>query len=99
MDGAMARQHHSGHPRALRAAQQGADVVRIGHAVEDEQERRHRAAHFAQRVELDLFEGPGPGQDALGGIGARGAFELGAGNEHQSDPSTRRQPFDVVDLG
>ena len=96
--GAMARQHHAGDARALGTAQQRAHVVGIGDTVEDEEERDMSRSRPAQRLELDLLEGPGVGQDALGGIGARRAFEFGPGNEHQPDPSTRGEAFDVVDL-
>ncbi len=72
--------------------------MRIGDAVEDEQERRPAPAGAAQRLELDLFEGPGMGQNTLRRIGARGALKLGAGDEHEAYAPTRGQSFDLVDL-
>jgi hypothetical protein len=37
-------------------------------------------------------------QNALRRVGARGALELGAGDEHEADAATRGQSFDLVDL-
>ena len=53
----------------------------------------------AQRLELDLLEGPGVGQDALGGVGAGRPFELGPGDEHEPGAPTRGEALDLVDLG
>ena len=56
-----------GHPRALGRAQQGTDVVRIGHAVEHEQERRCHSARSSHRARARPPRGAGRGRGRPGG--------------------------------
>ncbi len=78
-------QHHAGRTGTLRRAQEGAEVARIGHAVDGHQERwctLHRDCR--QLVERRLRQRVGLGQHALRRLAARLGEEAPA--THFADP-------------
>ena len=85
VDGPVPGQDDAGHAGALGRAQEGAEVARVGDAVERHEERRpcrRRAA--SQVVEVGLGQRCGEGEHALG--------RVGAGLRRRSRPCPRRRP-------
>ena len=92
VDGPVAGQHDARDARALGRAQEGAEVAGIGDAVDGDEERRPSVGRGRDRqlVELGLRERLGPGDDALGRVGAGLGVELGAGRPAGPAPGGRR---------
>ena len=92
-------QHHAGDPGALGAAQQGAQVARIGDAGGHQHEGLHAAAGRAEIFEGHRFDRRGQGHDALGRLGAGLGIEPGAGHGLDRDPQAGGQLLDAIELG
>ncbi len=97
----MPGEHHAGHAGALGAPEQGPQVVRIGDAVQHQQERDPPpGVRFAQRLERRLLDRPGQGHHPLGGIGAGQGVDAPPADVVDPDPAGGRQVLDLVeDLG
>ena len=97
----MTRQDDSGHPGALCTAQDRAQIVGIGDAVEDQQERQSSPlGGLAQRLERGLLDRPGQGDDALRTVRAGSCIDPLARDVVHLDPALCGQRLDIVeDLG
>ena len=96
--GAMARQNHTRHTRALRCPQDRAEVARIGDAVEQEQERQRAVALWVEQVlQRCRAERLGHGEHALGAVGAGHRLELAARDLAQRDLLFVGEIDDVVE--
>ena len=95
----MTGQHHAGDAGTLGAAQQRAQVARVGDAGRDEQERRRAAAtRPAQVLEGDRLERAGQRDDPLGRLGAGLGVEAGPRHRLDRDPQAGGQLLDPVEL-
>ena len=94
----MPRQHHAGHARALGAAEQRAEVVRIGDPVDDEKEGGLAPrARLAERPERHRLDRPGEGDHTLGRLGAGERVDPPPGHVGDPDPAPRGECFDLVE--
>ena len=96
----VARQHDARHTSTLGNPQNRAQVLRICHPIEDEQERRLGSTTLHQVFELEALQRRSHGENALWRIGAREGFELvGSGDEGQPGLlGNKRSDFGVVSL-
>ena len=99
--GPVPREDDPGDAGALGAAQDGPEVVGVGDAVDDQEEREPPPDRgLAQVLERCLLDGPGQGHHALGPLGAGHRVEAPTGDHLDGDPPTGSQGLDVVeDLG
>ena len=103
----VAGEHDTGRSRAEGAAQDRAEVVRIGHLGDDDDERNSaRRASAAgpwsglaatSCVEPDRLDGRGPGDDTLGGLSAGGGTQLECGRHPHRHPRCRREGDHLVE--
>ena len=70
VDGPVAGEHHAGDPGTVGGAQDGAEVPRVGHAVDQYEERRALPARAGQVVEVGLGQRCRLGQHSLGCLAA-----------------------------
>ena len=97
--GAVPGQDDAGHAGALGAAQQRAEVPRIGDAGDDEQERRHTAgAGRTEVVERHRLDRLGPGEHALRRVRAGFGVEPAAGDRLHPHPPADGERLDPVEL-
>src|SRR5438067_8772724 len=87
--GAIPGHHHAVRPERMRAADQRAQVLRVGDAVEDEQERRAGMAR-EDVLELGVLELRQLGADALVHAGAGAVSEISLRDVLDPDPGLRR---------
>ena len=95
----VAGQHDPRNTGTLRAAQQRAQVARVGDAGRHDKEgRRTGPARTAEILERDGFERAGQRHDALGRLGAGLCVETGAGHRLDRHPQAGRQLLDAIEL-
>src|SRR5438067_5735033 len=88
--GAILGHHHAVGAEGMRAADQRSEVLRVGHAVEEEQERGAGSAR-EDVLELRVTELRQLGADALVHAGARAVREVSLGDVLDADSSLRRR--------
>src|ERR1035437_5806423 len=100
MGGAVPGQDDPGHPGALGAAQECAQVVRVGDPVEHQQKRlAPTTGRFAQLVERRLRHRAGQGHHPLGRLGPCHQIDAPAGNVGDLDSTFGRQALDLIEDG
>ena len=95
----MLRQDDAGDAGALGAAQQRAQVARVGDAGGDEQERFGAPLRRAEVLERHRLDRGGHGHHALGRLGPGLGVEPGPGHGLDGHPHAGGQLFNAVQLG